>query len=57
MDGWNAICELHKHFLFMIDLSKGDDAVLANMFRRLSFQAPAVANSKGEDGGEMPYCD
>ena len=41
----------------MIDLSKGDNAVLATVFRRLPFQAPAIAYSKGEDGWESPYRD
>ena len=31
----------------MIVLSIGDNAVLATVFRRLPFQAPAIANSKG----------
>ncbi len=56
IDGWNAICEIHKHFVFMIDLSKGDNAVLATVFRCLPFQAPAIANCKEEDGLEAPYC-
>ena len=41
----------------MIVLSKGDNAVLATVFRRLRFQAPATANSTMEDGGESSYCD
>lgn len=41
----------------MIVLSKGDNAVLATVFRRSPFQAPAIANSKGEDGWELPYRD
>ena len=45
------------NILFMIDLSKGDNAVLANVFRCLPFQAPTIANCKGEDGGEVPYSD
>ena len=40
----------------MIELDKGDNAVLATVFRRLPFQAPAIANSKAEDGWELPYC-
>ena len=41
----------------MIVLSKGDNAVLATVFRHLRFQAPTIANSKVEDGGESSYCD
>ena len=41
----------------MIILSKSDNAVLATVFRRLPFQAPPIADSKGEDGGESSYCD
>lgn len=41
----------------MIAWSKGDNAVLATVFRRLRFEAPAIANSKVEDGGVSSYCD
>ena len=41
----------------MIVLSKGDNAVLVIVFRRLPFQAPAIADSKGEGGGGESYCD
>ena len=41
----------------MIDRRKGDNAVLATVFLRLPFQAPAIASSKGEGGWELPYRD